>query len=151
MSELVPRAEQRWWPGTILLGPLPRLGLLVVLVLLVIDPESGMGFELCAFRRMTGGPCPGCGMTRSGANLLRGHVGRAIDYHPFGVVLLPVLIGLCAFSLLPFAVRRSATGRLMSRQRVLNILVAVFVFAFVAYGLVRWVAVMNGAMAFPPP
>lgn len=44
----------------------------------------------CPFRRMTGIPCPLCGMTRAVLCLLRGDVSGAFHCHPL-FFLLPVL------------------------------------------------------------
>lgn len=40
------------------------------------------GTYFCAFRRVTGLPCPGCGMTRAWASLLRGDLYSAWKFHP---------------------------------------------------------------------
>jgi hypothetical protein len=45
---------------------------------------------ICTFRRMTGRPCPTCGMTRSWNALARGHVRDSVGYHPLGPVALAV-------------------------------------------------------------
>ena len=41
----------------------------------------------CAFKRLTGLGCPGCGLTRCFVWMSRGEVSRAYDYHPVGVVI----------------------------------------------------------------
>jgi hypothetical protein len=38
----------------------------------------------CSFRRLTGMPCPGCGLTRSWVLTAHGHFRSAVDRHPFG-------------------------------------------------------------------
>lgn len=38
--------------------------------------------DLCLFRRVTGLPCPSCGMTRSYISLFRGDIGNAFFMHP---------------------------------------------------------------------
>lgn len=43
-----------------------------------IIPETG-----CAFRRITGLYCPGCGGTRSFVYLIHGHIIKSLAYHPF--------------------------------------------------------------------
>jgi hypothetical protein len=48
----------------------------------------GRGYSFCAFRRMTGIPCPGCGMTRAMAALARGHFVAALHLHPFAPLVL---------------------------------------------------------------
>jgi hypothetical protein len=42
---------------------------------------------LCMFERVTGRPCPGCGMTRSMLRLSQGDVVGSLRMHPLGVVL----------------------------------------------------------------
>lgn len=116
-----------------------------------MPPESGLGIELCLLKNQTGAPCPGCGVTRSGANFFRGDVTRSIQYHPFGLILFPVLLSLCVLSLLPAAMRRAFAARLLPRQRFISRLHALFWIAFFLFGLARWIAVVSGAIAFPPP
>jgi len=48
----------------------------------------GHGFTICAFRRVTGIPCPGCGMTRAMVALARGELVAALHLHPFAPLLL---------------------------------------------------------------
>ena len=61
--------------------------LTVVLVLSVVwHPLDDGGFILCPFRRLTGLPCMGCGMTRSFCALAKGEVGRSIAFHPLGPI-----------------------------------------------------------------
>jgi hypothetical protein len=42
---------------------------------------------LCMFERVTGRPCPGCGMTRSILRLSQGDLTGSLRMHPLGVVL----------------------------------------------------------------
>ena len=53
-----------------------------------IQLPSGPAFSICAFRRMTGIPCPGCGMTRAVSALARGQFLLALHFHPFAPLLL---------------------------------------------------------------
>jgi hypothetical protein len=46
------------------------------------------GYTFCAFRRVTGIPCPGCGMTRAMAALARGQLVAALHLHPFAPLVL---------------------------------------------------------------
>ncbi len=70
-----------------------------VTVATLLAPESVDRLpSACAFRRVTGLPCPGCGLTRSWALTAHGRLGDAIDRHPFGpltfaAALLVVLRG----------------------------------------------------------
>ena len=124
---------------------------IIALVVIFIPRESGLGIELCLLKNATGAPCPGCGVTRSCANLVHGNVGRSLQYHPLGVVFTPVLFGIVVLSLLPGSLRRALADRLSRRQRALHWVIVVFWTVFFTYGLVRWVAVMTHLISFPPP
>lgn len=60
--------------------------------------------SLCPFRRLTGRRCPGCGMTRAIALLLRGRPLRATRTH---VAAIPLLGALVHQLLAPLRPRRS--------------------------------------------
>ena len=49
---------------------------------------SGAGYTVCAFRRLTGIPCPGCGLTRAMGALARGELLLALHFHPFAPLVL---------------------------------------------------------------
>ncbi len=53
--------------------------------------------ELCVFRRVTGLPCPSCGMTRSYLALFSGDIGRAFFMHPL-FPLIPLIAFLVIYS-----------------------------------------------------
>jgi hypothetical protein len=53
----------------------------------VWSPPDDAAFSLCVFRRALGIPCPGCGLTRAVAALLRGDLRAAFAYHPAAPVL----------------------------------------------------------------
>ena len=63
--------------------------LLIFLPLSII--ESG---SICVYSNLFGVRCPGCGITRATANLLRGNFIRAWEYNKLGVMLFPVLFGI---------------------------------------------------------
>jgi hypothetical protein len=71
---------------------LPRRGELLALAALtavliasvVWRPADDGGLILCAFRRLTGLPCMGCGLTRSFCAIAKGEVARAAAFHPLG-------------------------------------------------------------------
>jgi len=50
-------------------------------------PSGGAGSSICLFRRTTGIPCPGCGLTRAFAHLAKGQWREAAADHPFSFVL----------------------------------------------------------------
>jgi len=78
--------------------------LLGVAALLAIEPTDD-GPTICPIAWLTGVACPGCGMTRAAAALLRGDVALALDYHP----LIPLIAALVIAGWAWWLVRR--TGR----------------------------------------
>src|SRR5437016_4718653 len=94
------------------------LALPFALAVILLPPEKGLGIDLCMFKRLTGAPCPGCGVTRSCGNLIRGNVRRSIEFHPLGVVFTPVLFGIVALSFLPSAMRKAFADRLSKWDRL---------------------------------
>ncbi|MFL5342903.1 MAG: DUF2752 domain-containing protein [Gemmataceae bacterium] len=127
--------------------------LLAVLYVVVQPPQGGLGEwgvpDMCTLHRTTGAPCPGCGMTRSGANIVRGHFGTALRFHPFGYVFMPVLFGLGVMSVLPMAWRVAVARRLQRRERALRLAYYAVIAAFLIFGLVRFVLVLADVVAFP--
>lgn len=53
------------------------------------DPSTASNqFFSCMWLVITGGFCPGCGMTRAVHDLMHGRLLQAIDHNAFGIVLL---------------------------------------------------------------
>ncbi len=69
-------------------------------------PFAGGGAVICAFRVVSGAPCPGCGMTRALGELLHGRVASSLHFHPLSI---PTLAGFVA---------AWAYGMVASRRRV---------------------------------
>src|ERR1043165_4866656 len=70
------------------------------LVLPVLPGHPGLA---CPLRRLTGIPCPLCGMTTSVEDGVRLHVGRALAANPAG--LLAILIALFLVAVRPAQIR----------------------------------------------
>ena len=66
-----------------------------VIILLAFAVFSDTG--ICVFRRVTGVPCPSCGMTRSYLALFHGDLKTAFFMHPL-FWLVPIIAGLLLFS-----------------------------------------------------
>ncbi len=76
-----------WWGEAFVLG----LCAAVLVLALLADPSSEsirlFGAELpglCVFKRLTGTPCPGCGLTRSFSYLADGLLWQSLRMHPLG-------------------------------------------------------------------
>jgi hypothetical protein len=121
----------------------------VISVVVICMPPEGLSFDLCMYKNLTHAPCPGCGLTRSGANLVRGNFGRAIDYNPFGLVFMPTLFGLGLVALLPQSVRQAISNRLLPWAKPLWWACWLLLIAFVLHGVVRTIAVICGWATFP--
>jgi hypothetical protein len=73
-------------------GELAALGLITAMFAasVVWHPSDDGGYVFCPFRRATGVPCPGCGLTRSFCAVAKGHVERGFDLHWLGPALFLV-------------------------------------------------------------
>lgn len=72
--------------------------------------REGVEHSICLFRRGTGIPCPGCGLTRACVHLARGEWSAALADHPFALLLAgeAVLAWLAAGAVLVLSLRRRA-------------------------------------------
>ncbi len=88
-------AREEWW---LRVGVLTLcLGAVVAAALLhPVAPGSGVHLSVdgvalpgvCAFRDVTGIPCPGCGLTRSWVAMLHGDLAWSLRFHPLGWLVL---------------------------------------------------------------
>lgn len=71
-----------------------RIGLLLLLPLALLAIPTAW-FErsptICVIRRVTGRPCPGCGMTRAVSSMMHGHFREGYRYNKRVVIVLPLL------------------------------------------------------------
>lgn len=71
-----------------------RIGLLLLLPLaLLAIPTAWLerSPSVCVIRRVTGRPCPGCGMTRAVSSVMHGHFRQGYRYNKRVVIVLPLL------------------------------------------------------------
>ena len=111
----------------------------VVLLVSFVMPSAGLPATLCWFHNVTGLPCPGCGLTRSLANISHGHPVDAFGYHPFGPLLYALLVALTA-AFFAGEARRARLRAWLERLSLAPRSRAVYhglVAAFVGFGLVR--------------
>lgn len=48
--------------------------------------------SLCVLRNTTGLPCPGCGLTRSWVDLVRGNPGASLEHHRLGWLVMLYIV-----------------------------------------------------------
>jgi hypothetical protein len=124
-----------------LLGPLLEQRLVAGIFLAAAALQVGLAlFHLpgwpCAFRATTGRPCPGCGMSRALAALVRGDWGAALFLHAFAPLFAAAGLLLLVASVLPAAWRARLVQGVSAVERATG--AAVWLAgAFMVYWLVR--------------
>ena len=95
------------------------VGLQIVLVSLSLP-----GWE-CPFFRLTGIPCPGCGLSRAIMLLLKGDLVSSLRFHAFAPIFLFAIVALILSVLLPKSIIQPAIARaeLIERQTGLTVLI----------------------------
>jgi len=63
-----------------------------VLAFFTMASPSDDGLTLCPVALLTGTACPGCGMSRAVAWLMRGDLERSLAYHPLAPVVLAIAL-----------------------------------------------------------
>jgi len=136
-----PPPKPRTWLDRSLTDLHLRICAVLTLGLFVMPAEGLPGVELCMFKRTTNLPCPGCGLTRCGSNLVRGNVARATEYNPFGLIIIPVMAGMGAMAVLPARWREGIRRFQAAHSMAFHRLLIVFTIGFVLFGLIRSVSV----------
>lgn len=117
-------------PGGLVSIPVSRVAAAGLGIAVLVPPGLiARGPVLCPVRRLTGVPCPGCGLTRSIGLLLHGRIRDATRLHPFS----PLVLG----TLVVFAVRpepESVVGRWVRSPRVRNLRRAAAAVVGIAWG-----------------
>ena len=95
-----------------------RFGLVLIgaLCLHVILSSLNLPAWECPFFRLTGVPCPGCGLTRACTALLRGEVQTAFKFHAFAPVFILLIAMLLASTMLP----RTWTESFINKTEILE-------------------------------
>jgi len=75
------------WAGT------GALGFLLAGSFAVWHPASDPAFSWCLFYRLSGMPCPGCGMTRALAALFHGEWREVLRLHPWAPAVVAQVAG----------------------------------------------------------
>ena len=79
----------------------------------------------CPFFRLTGMPCPGCGLTRACLLLLQGNVHASLKFHAFAPIFLVLLFMMSVSTLLPLSVTEPfiRKAEILERQSGLTIII----------------------------
>ena len=90
----------------------------------------------CPFFRLTGIPCPGCGLSRATLLLLKGDLAGSLRFHAFAPIFLFAIIALILSVLLPKSIIQPAiaSAELIERKTGLTVLILV---ALIVYWLAR--------------
>ncbi|MET0554333.1 MAG: DUF2752 domain-containing protein [Vicinamibacteria bacterium] len=124
-----------------LLGPLLEQRLVARIFLAAGALQVGLTFfQLpgwpCPFRATTGRPCPGCGMSRALAALVRGDWSAALFLHAFAPLFAAAGVLLLLAAVLPAESRSRLAGQVAAVERATG--AAVWLAgAFMVYWLVR--------------
>ena len=112
------------------------LGMLGVCAGLVVANRFGLSLWKCAFREVTGLPCPGCGLTRGMSALLRGRIQEAAEWNPFTPLFALAAVIMVVTSMLPEARRLRMIEGITALERRTGFVVITLAALFI-YGLWR--------------
>lgn len=104
-----------------------------------LDPAA-VGVDLCWFRRLSGLPCPGCGLTRSVVALAQGELRASLAFHPFGPLVLAWAAAATCSILVRGAPRRRLIAELERAGRGFDRGYRALIAAFVGFGILRLLA-----------
>jgi hypothetical protein len=79
----------------------------------------------CPFFRVTGVPCPGCGLSRATTLLLKGDLAGSIRFHAFAPIFLFAIVALILSLILPKSIIQPAIARaeLIERKTGVTVLI----------------------------
>ena len=103
----------------------------------VWSPSGLPGIDLCPFHRLTGLPCPGCGLTRAFCAISHADFAAAWACNPFGYLFY----GIAVILLLRPVLRRhyQSSERLILQPHMVSTGVAALVGAMWVFGVLRMI------------
>lgn len=88
-EQTAPAARWSWWRRYTLL----IVGCGVFLFFALHEFGDDSRHATCMTRRVLKIPCPTCGMTRAFSQITKGHIGRAVEYHPLSPLVFLSVFG----------------------------------------------------------
>lgn len=145
-AEHPPRGRLRhWMRACLVLVVVALAGVFAVAITLdpyqdgkvwLMETHRQLGLPECTFKRVTGYPCPSCGMTSSFALAIRGDLWHAVQANCAGAVL-----ALACLACIPWAALCAIRGRLVGIRNFETVLVrGVVGFFILMFG--RWAIVL---------
>lgn len=129
--------------------PVSRVAAAAVLVASFALSPGRLGPDLCPLHRVTGLPCPGCGVTRGLLHLSHGDVDLALGANPFVLVLWPLLVALALSAALPRRRVEAFEAFVARHEPWPSRVVRVLVVAFFGFGLLRFGYFLASGQPFP--
>lgn len=102
-----------------------------------METHRQMGLPPCTFYKLSGMPCPSCGMTTSFALLVRGDVLNSLRANAVGTILAAVCLAIIPWGLASIVVNRPLF--IVSMERALLSIVI----GFLTLMLIRWLLVIG--------
>jgi len=91
---------------------------------------------VCPFFRVTGIPCPGCGLTRAVILLLKGDLQASLRFHAFAPIVLLTAVALVLVLLLPRSITQPAISKVERLEQQTGFTVIILV-GLILYWLAR--------------
>ncbi len=115
-----------------------------------MHPAEGFGCDCCVWHRLTGRPCPGCGLTRSVTAVLHGQWRLAWHLHPFGFLPPAAFLLIAAAAAMPAGARRRL-DEIIRRRNALWRCGGVLTAMYLVFGLSRMLGAAPSPEAAPMP
>ncbi len=112
----------RWPPAPPWAIAIVGIWLGLLLAVRILDAQTGRSTTICAFKLLTGYPCPTCGGTRAVDAAVHGHFSQAIYLNP---LLCLVLVGLGAWIGSRLILGRSLSLDMNRRERAAAWIIAI--------------------------
>lgn len=138
MSDILDRTISWRIVAQPLLTPVFRVLAGVVLVASFVFVPGRAGPDLCPLHRVTGLPCPGCGVTRGLMFLSHGEWSEALGANPWVLVIWPVLAAMALSLVVPGARLASFEAFVARAEPWPSRLVRVLLVAFFGFGVLRF-------------